>query len=767
MHERSLNIDFLLGYLKRLLPKRPDLRIIVTSATIDAERFAEFFATADNPVPVIQVEGRTWPVEMRDRPLERESPDDRSAERDWLDGIVDAVDELASESHGHILVFLPTERDIREAERRLGGKRFPGDSAAHPTQIVSLYGRLSMADQARVFQTYQYRRIVLATNVAESSVTVPGIRSVIDTGTARISRYSARSRMQRLPIEAVSQASARQCAGRCGRLGPGICIRLYSEEDFNSRDEFTQPEIQRTNLAAVILRTLYLKLGDLEDFPFLDPPRPTTIRDGYRTLEELGATETIDGRVRLTQTGQRMARLPVDPRISRIILAAIEEHAVPEVLIIASALETQDPRDRPLEHQQAADEAHAQFLNSDSDFLTYVNLWDAWHDHKQKLSGSQLKKWCRRNFLSWMRMREWVDVHRQLRDLLRDSAEKELVRAARLHPQNDRRNDFAAIHRSLMTGLLSNLAWKTAEREYTGAEATSWWSGLVRRWPRNLRSGWSPENSSKPVAATARTIARIQPEWIEDLAGHLVKREVTEPHWDAKSGNVMAFEKVSLWGLPIVPRRRVPLSRTDPVQSRELLIQYGLVELGLLYETPEDDRDAGTSELSVFAKQFPFLRHNADVLIQLKDLQAKTRQHDLLPTEDALFEIYAQQIPADVCDRERLRKWYRPAASKQPALLRLSLDQFTSSRQRDRSEEQFPGHLVVGNYAAAADVRNEPGTGQRWCHRERSRGSVTSVDRIASDVARARPAGRQSGGTHSFAAENSASSVCSRPRHSS
>ena len=501
-HERSLNIDFLLGYLRRLLPKRRDLRIIVTSATIDAERFANFFATPDNQVPVVQVEGRTWPVEMRYQPLEGDDAS-RNSERDWLDGITDAVDELASESHGHILVFLPTERDIREAEKRLGGHRFPGDSAAHPTQVVSLYGRLSMADQARVFQSYQYRRIVLATNVAESSVTVPGIRAVVDTGTARISRYSARSRIQRLPIEAVSQASARQRAGRCGRIGPGVCIRLYSEEDFTSRDEFTQPEIQRTNLAAVILRTLHLKLGSLEEFPFLDPPRPTTVRDGYRTLEELGAIETVDDTVRLTKTGSRMARLPVDPRISRIILAAVEEHAVPEVLVIASAMEVQDPRDRPMEHQQAADEAHAQFLNEDSDFLTYLNLWDAWHDRKKKLSGSQLKKWCRQNYLSWMRMREWVDVHRQLKELLADSNEKELVHAARLHPVKDRKNDYAAIHRSLVTGLLSNLAWKTAERE-----ATSWLSGPDRRSRRSRRSGWSPESSWKPAAGTpARLLA--------------------------------------------------------------------------------------------------------------------------------------------------------------------------------------------------------------------------------------------------------------------
>ena len=417
-HERSLNIDFLLGYLKRLLPRRPDLRIIITSATIDADRFAEFFASEQRTVPILQVEGRTWPVEVRYQPLSPENSDDKSEQRDWLDGVTEAVDQLAQETAGHILVFLPTERDIREADRRLSGRSWPGDASGQATQIVPLFGRLSMADQARVFRPYQHRRIVLATNVAESSVTVPGISAVVDTGTARISRYSARSRIQRLPIESVSQASARQRAGRCGRIGPGTCIRLYSQDDFDQRDEFTQPEIQRTSLAAVILRTLHLELGNLEDFPFLDPPRRTTIRDGYRTLEELGAIDTVDAGVELTEIGRKMARLPVDPRISRMILAAIDEQAAPEVFIIASALEIHDPRERPLEKQQAADEAHAKFQHADSDFLSWLNLWDAWHANKKKLSGNQLKKWCQRNFLSWMRMREWIDVHRQLRDLL-------------------------------------------------------------------------------------------------------------------------------------------------------------------------------------------------------------------------------------------------------------------------------------------------------------------------------------------------------------
>lgn len=735
-HERSLNIDFLLGYLKRLLPKRPDLRVIVTSATIDAERFAEFFADDSHDVPVLLVEGRTWPVEVRYQPLLDDDAEEPGEERDWLDGIVDAVDELAAESSGHILVFLPTERDIRETDRRLSGRAWPGDASGQATQIVPLFGRLSMADQARVFKPYPHRRIVLATNVAESSVTVPGIHAVVDTGTARISRYSARSRIQRLPVEPVSQASARQRAGRCGRIGPGVCIRLYSEDDFQQRDEFTQPEIQRTNLAAVILRTLHLKLGRLEEFPLLDPPRPTTIRDGYRTLEELRAITDDHGDTRLTPLGQRMAGLPVDPRISRMILAAVDEQALPEVLIIAAAMESQDPRERPLDKQQAADEAHATFANSDSDFLSWLNLWDAWHEQKQKLSGNQLKKWCKKNFVSWMRMREWIDIHRQLKDLLAGSGDRQLSHAARLHPLKDRRNDFAAIHRSLIAGLLSHLAWKTAEREYTGAGGQKLivWPGsaLAKKPPKWLVAGELVETSRR----YARTLARIQPEWIEALAEHLLKREITDPHWDGSSGSVMAFEKLSLWGLPVVPRRRTSLARHDPVKARELLIQHGLVELGLLNgETTEqresrfadeereldagqrsrltpgrDDRQvADAAKRPPWAGHFPFLSINADVLHELHELEAKIRQHGLLPSDKWLYEFYAERIPADVCDRQRLKRWYRSAGKNMAHSLQLTRDQFISQQQHDRSRDLFPAHLTIGSMRLPLSYEMTPG----------------------------------------------------------
>lgn len=745
-HERSLNIDFLLGYLKRLLPRRRDLRVIITSATIDAERFAEHFGEAGKPAPVLTVTGRTYPVEIRYRPLENDAPADilksaantqqESEPRDWLDGVVDAVDELAAIDNGHILVFLPTERDIREADKVLGGRRYPGDSAQHRTEIVPLFGRLSTGDQDRVFRPYAHRRIVLATNVAESSLTVPGIRSVIDTGTARISRYSARARMQRLPIEAVSQASANQRAGRCGRVGPGICIRLYSQQDFSNREPFTAPEIQRTNLAAVILRTIHLKLGPIDEFPFLDPPRTTTVREGYKTLEELGAI-TDDGQ--LTEIGRKMAAMPVDPRISRIILAAVEEHAVPEVLAIAAALEIQDPRERPIEKQKLADEAHQQFRNRDSDFLSLLMLWDIWHERSHALSGGQLRKWCQQNFISWLRMREWSDIHRQLRDQMSESNDPAIRKAAALHPLNDRRNDFPAIHRSLMTGLLANLAFQTPDGEYTGAggnKLTIWpGSGMLPKGPKWFVAAELVETSRR----YARTIARVQPEWIEPLAAHLVSREYSEPHWDAKAGNIMAFEKVSLWGLPIVPRRKVSFAKVDPVRCRELLITHGLVELGLLLGDTEDGRDSDYEEEEEllrlgsasrvtpgrslakkdlhgsainrkgWAREFPFLVHNRDVLQQIQDLQHRTRRHDLMPSDETLFAFYDSQIPPEACDRDRMRRWYQQSVSRMPGLLKFDINQFTAADDRNNHAATFPESALFGVMKLPLTYQLDPG----------------------------------------------------------
>ena len=823
-HERSLNIDFLLGYLKRLLPRRRDLKVIITSATIDAARFADHFGTvaryvsdeegrsrqerADSttvsavgeglsasdasaalksgvprhendratvgfkPAPVLQISGRMYPVDIRYRPLDDpDGPmgeDDNREPRDWLDAVGDAVEEVSAIDSGHILVFLPTERDIREATKKLGGKRFRGDTPQVPTEIVPLFGRLSMGDQTKVFSHCSHRRIVLATNVAESSLTVPGIRYVIDTGTARISRYSARSRMQRLPIEPVSQASANQRAGRCGRVGPGICIRLYSKEDFDAREAFTAPEIQRTNLAAVILRTINLRLGNIEEFPFLDPPRSTTVREGYKTLEELGAI-TPEGE--LTEIGRRMARLPVDPRISRMILAAVDEHALPEVLAIAALLESQDPRERPVEKQQAADEAHRKFYNRDSDFLTILNLWDAWHEQQKSQSQGQIRKWCQKNFLSFMRMREWVDVHSQLKDLLAESDDPTIAKAARhlnerqgerqsvarsisdqrgtVQPTGKtrtetgqtkenattRHNDFAATHKALMTGLLANIGFQTPNGDFLGAGGNN-----LAIWPG---SALAPKGAKWFVAGElvetsrrfARTIARIQPEWIEPLAEHLVTREYFEPHWDPQAGNIMVFEKISLWGLPIVPRRKVTYAKVEPVKAREMLIQHGLVEFGLLFgDTDPDDQAAddyddeeealsrgaskvrpGKGHSNPAAKkkgwghEFPFLRHNHEVLEQLKELQAKTRSHHLMPGDETLFEFYASQIPEECSDRDRLRRWFQRTVTRNARLCQFDINQFSEESHRLEQATAFPESAQFGAMHLPLSYQLDPG----------------------------------------------------------
>ncbi|MFK7817694.1 MAG: ATP-dependent RNA helicase HrpA, partial [Planctomycetaceae bacterium] len=478
-HERSLNIDFLLGYLKRLLPKRRDLKLIITSATIDAKRFQEHFQTPDSEVPILEVSGRTYPVEVRYRPPEEDTdPNQPRRNRDVHEATLDALDEVVAEGPGDVLVFLPTERDIRELARRMRGRLMGCD-------VLPLYGRLSAKDQSRVFGASKQRRLVLATNVAESSVTVPGIRYVVDTGTARISRYSSRSRIQRLPIEAVSQASANQRAGRCGRIGPGICVRLYAESDYKKRDEYTQPEILRSNLASVILRATALRLGAVEDFPFVDPPRPATIRDGYRTLYELGA---VDETNELTAIGRTLSKLPVDPRIGRMVLAGIDEHCLHEVLVLAAVLEIQDPRDRPVEKQQAADEAHEKFRHDDSDFLSLLNVWNFFHEQKQDLSHSKLRKACLQNFLNYNRMREWVDLNRQLRDLIERNDDPKIREAAK-SLRKKRCDDYDAIHRALLTGLLSGIAFKgTEDKEYTGADQVK-----LTLWPGSVLAAKKPK----------------------------------------------------------------------------------------------------------------------------------------------------------------------------------------------------------------------------------------------------------------------------------
>lgn len=659
-HERSLNIDFLLGFLKRLLPRRPELKLIVTSATIDASRFSRHFATADGDAPVVMVAGRTFPVEVRFRPP---AADKDEGDADWQRAVLDAVDELAKIDGGDILVFLPTEQDIHAATQALRGHTIAGDRAGRETEIVPLYARLSAVEQQRVFQPHAGRRVVLATNVAESSLTVPGIRYVVDTGTARINRYSARSKVERLPIEPISRASADQRMGRCGRVAPGVCIRLYSQDDYDSRARFTAPEIQRSNLAAVVLEAKAMNLGELEDFPFLDPPRPEAIRDGYATLFELGA---IDEGRELTNLGRSMARLPVDPRLARILLAAADERCLAEALVIVAALEIQDPRLRPSDRQEAADDAHTRFADDHSDFLSLLKLWDFYHDLKATLSRNQLRRACQDHFLSHNRMREWAELHRQLREL---TAQTGLV----LEP---RRHDFNALHRALLTGFLSNIALRSGEREYTvagGQKALVWpGSAVYELRPKWALAGEVIETSRRYL----RTVARIHPGWIEPAAMHLVKRDYREPHWDPGLKQAMVYERVSLFGLNIVRRRRVRLAAVDPEHARELLIDHGLARGG--YET-----------------RAKFLAHNRQLLEDLERWQRKVRRHGLLRGDSARLEFYDRRVPAEVCDGKTFERWRRTAEQEQPRLLFMTEADLLISPGESIDLAAFPDTLTV------------------------------------------------------------------------
>ena len=696
-HERSLNIDFLLGRLRQILSKRPDLKLIITSATIDAARFAEHFGKPGKPAPVIEVAGRTFPVEIRYRSLvdDEDNSDSKQAatsgrpsrsgqrgrrksEPDVQRAILDAVDELGKIDSGDILIFMPTERDIHETAKSLRGRLV---KSRQPTEILPLYARLTTKDQNRIFKpSGNARRIVIATNVAESSLTVPGIRYVIDTGTARISRYSARSRMQRLPIESVSKASAAQRAGRCGRVAPGVCIRLYSEDDFNARDEFTPPEIQRTNLASVILQTKALRLGPLEEFPFLEPPRTGTITDGYRMLFELGA---LDERNELTEIGRRLSKLPVDPRVGRIILAGHDENCLSEILIIAAALEMQDPRERPLEQQQAADTAHELFQNEDSDFLSFLTLWDFHLKIKRNLSRSQLRKACQQNFLSYNRMREWSDVHHQLRELVEDAG---------LKPQK-RHDDSDAIHRALLPGFLSNLALLTERHEYTAAnnQKVSLWpgSGLFSKKPKWIVAAELVETTRRYV----RVVATIQPGWIEPLAAHLIKRTHSNPEWDGKAGSAMADEKVSLFGLPVVARRSVRYAKINPQVSRELMIRCGLVE--------------GELEMDL-----PFFRHNARLIDELDRLQTKTRRQDLVIEDDEQYDFYDKRIPQNVADLHALRRWLKTVEKRGKGPLHMQHDEVRRQGTENVTDAEFPGGILVQNLNLPLEYHLEPGSEQ-------------------------------------------------------
>lgn len=665
-HERSLNIDFLLGILHRLLRKRPELRLVITSATIDAERFGEHFGTSAQPAPVITVEGRTYPVEVRYRGLEDESGQTLGT----YQGVLRAFHELSDE--GDVLVFLPTERDIRETAKRLRADKVV---QRQQREVLPLYARLSTADQNKIFHPGKARRIVLATNVAESSLTVPRIHCVIDTGTARISRYSPRLRMQRLPIESISQASAEQRKGRCGRLGPGTCVRLFDEEDFHARSPFTTPEIRRTNLASVILQAKYLRLGEVDTIPFLDPPRPETIREGYKTLFELGA---VDERRRLTDLGSTLARLPVDPRIGRMVLAASDENCLAEILIVAAALEIQDPRVRPIDRQQAADEQHQQFVDEDSDFLSYLKLWDFVQTKRGELSRGGFRRLCEKTFLSPNRLHEWFEVHRQLKQTAADIG---------LKPQR-RRDDSPAIHRALLTGLLSCAAYRAEENQYTGAGGNKLFlwpgSGLFRSKPKWVMAAELVETTKR----FGRTAARINPAWLESLGAHVTKQSYSDPHWHAKSQSVMAFESVTLYGLPIVNRRRVAYGHLDVEVARQIFIERGLVG----------------QQMEVSDK---FFQHNAKVCAEAEKLAAKTRRRDCILDEFRLHAFYEQRIPRDVYDMASLRRKF-----KSDPKLRTSLEMSIEDLVGDDlgvDTKSFPTEIDVGSMKLPLTYHFEPG----------------------------------------------------------
>ncbi|MDL9936366.1 ATP-dependent RNA helicase HrpA [Gordonia sp. ABSL1-1] len=686
-HERSLNIDFILGYLHRLLPRRPDLKVIITSATIEPERFARHFATADAAVPIIEVSGRTYPVDVRYRPLTlRENPDHgddsgggEHADLDQIQGIDAAIDELWADGRGDILVFLPTERDIRETADALRRRASAG------AEIVPLYARLSIADQQRVFSPSDGRRIVLATNVAETSVTVPGIRYVIDTGTARISRYSTRTKVNRLPIEPVSQASARQRAGRCGRVAPGICIRLYDQTDFDTRPAFTDPEILRTNLASVILQMTSLRLGDVADFPFVQPPDQRAIRDGIGVLTELGAIdipETRDGRPatpRLTEVGRSMARLPVDPRIARMLTTAHELGCLDHVVIIAAALSLPDVRERPTDHREAADALHRRFVVPNSDFLSYLQLWDHLSEQRSALSGNQFRRSCEREFLHYLRIREWQDLTRQLNGIVGDLD----------WSTTPTERDADAIHRSILSGLLSNIAVRQTEgREFTGARNTTLMifpgSSLAKKPPAFIMAAEVLETSR----LFAHTVAGVDPLWAEKLAGNLVKRNYSEPHWSAKRGAAMAYERVTLYGVTLVAQRRVLFGPIDPATARELFIRHALVE-------------------GDWRTEHPFFARNRALLDAAADVEHRVRRRGLTITEDQLFDFYDERVGPDVVSARHFDTWWRTMRKNQPAL--LDLTEADVNAGATVADTDFPGAWQQGDTRLRLRYRFEPG----------------------------------------------------------
>ncbi|GGD05656.1 ATP-dependent RNA helicase HrpA [Nocardioides daphniae] len=694
-HERSLNIDFLLGYLRRLLPKRPDLKLIVTSATIDVERFAAHFAAPDGtPAPIIEVSGRTYPVEVRYRPLMELGSTDEEGEpvvRDQTEAIVEAVRELSAEGPGDVLVFLPGEREIRDTADAFESLK------SDRLEIVPLYSRLSAAEQHRVFSSHPstVRRVVLATNVAETSLTVPGIKYVVDTGVARISRYSVRTKVQRLPIEPISQASANQRSGRCGRVSEGVAIRLYSEEDFEGRPEFTDPEILRTNLASVILQMTSLGLGDIARFPFVEPPDKRNVTAGVQLLEELGAfsTKASDQR-RLTKLGQRLARLPIDPRLGRMILEAERLGCVRDVIVIAAALSLQDPRERPAEAQAQADQLHARFKDKTSDFLTWLNLWQYLRTQQRELSSSAFRRMCKREYLNYLRVREWQDFESQLRQVCKEM-KVDLGQARGSHDvaedgEGGAAYDADGIHQALLAGLLSHVGAleererprpgakpteRRAMREYLGARGSRFaifpGSALKGANPAFVMAGELVETSR----LWARQNAAINPEWAERLGAHLVKRSYSEPAWSKKRAAVTALEKVTLYGVPLVSDRPVNYGRIDPEVSRELFIRHALVQ-------------GEWGELT--SGRHKFFTRNNEMLAQAEELEHRARRRDIVVDEHTLFDFYDQRIPADVVSGAHFNAWWKDERRKRPELLTFDLEMLTNQAADEVAASDFP-----------------------------------------------------------------------------
>ena len=659
-HERSLNIDFLLGSLKFLLKKRPQLKLIITSATINPQRFSEFYDNA----PIINVSGRTFPVELRYRSVDEEQ------DLAILTAIEEAIKELTKVDRGDILVFLSGEREIRETAEYLTRKHFSA------TEILPLFARLSPQDQAKIFKPSGLRRIILSTNVAETSLTVPGIRYVIDAGFARMARYSYRSKIQRLPIERISQAAANQRKGRCGRVAKGICIRLYSEEDFLQRAEFTDPEIQRTNLASVILQMQILGFGDIDQFPFIDPPDYRLIKDGYQVLHEIMA---LDGLNKITRMGRQLAKLPVDPKIARMLIEASQQGCVKECLVICAALSVQDPRDRPFDKQQFADQAHQAFRHETSDFYSFWLLWQAMQTQRQNLTHRKFQRWCRANFLSVSRLQEWMDIHYQLRSQMTEMNYKENEKAA----------DINVIHQSLLSGLLSHLGFKSKEHDYLGTRNRHFWlfpgSALFKVKPKWVMSAELVETTK----LYARTNATIDPRWIEPIAGHLVKRSYASPHWEKNKGQVSGKEQVTLFGLVIVPWRRINYGPINPSESREIFIRFALVE----------------QEFDTKAK---FWRHNLDLIQSLRDQEAKTRRHDILVDEDLIYEFYQNLIPEGIYSKPLFEKWLRAETSKKPKILHMRLADLQKKEDLNLDQQAFPDQLTLGDICLPLQYVFEP-----------------------------------------------------------